>query len=135
MTTQGMEKTLETARVFFQMGCAGLVIGMLFDIFRAFHISFKKAGDKFDFISVQITDIIFAVISFCIFTLGLYIFNGGEIRSYCFLGAAAGITVYFLVLAPVIGRIMKFVFGCVFAVINFICIFFTKAVKKVFTKH
>ena len=67
---EGVNKTLETVRIFFLMGAAGLVIGCLFDIFRAFHVSFKGAGEKFDFVSVQITDIIFAISSFCIFTLG-----------------------------------------------------------------
>ena len=77
----GTNQTLETIRVFFLMGAAGLVIGCLFDVFRAFHISFKGAGEKFDFVSVQITDVIFAISSFCIFTLGLYLFNGGEVLS------------------------------------------------------
>ena len=135
MEAIGVERSLETARVFLLMGGTGLIVGFLFDIFRAFHISFKGTGKKFDFFSVQITDIIFAVSSFCIFTLGLYLFNNGEIRSYCILGAIAGLVMYFLVLAPVLGRIMKFLFKCVFFIINFAVKFFVKIVKKVFTKR
>ena len=71
-----MNQTLETIRVFFLMGAAGLVIGCLFDVFRAFHVSFKGAGEKFDFVSVQITDVIFAISSFCIFTLASIFLTG-----------------------------------------------------------
>ena len=66
----GVNQTMETVRVFLLMGAAGLAIGCLFDVFRAFHISFRGAGENFDFVSVQITDVIFAISSFCIFTLG-----------------------------------------------------------------
>ncbi|MFR1517607.1 MAG: spore cortex biosynthesis protein YabQ [Clostridia bacterium] len=133
--TEGVNKTLETIRVFLLMGAAGLVIGCLFDVFRAFHISFKGAGEKFDFVSVQITDIIFAISSFCIFTLGLYLFNSGEIRSYCILGAAAGITAYFLLLAPVVNRVLKLIFKAIYSLFYYTGKFFIKIFKKLFTKR
>lgn len=132
---EGVNKTLETVRIFFLMGAAGLVIGCLFDIFRAFHVSFKGAGEKFDFVSVQITDIIFAISSFCIFTLGLYLFNSGEVRSYCILGAAAGITIYFLLLAPIVNRVLKLFFKAIYSFFYYTGKFFTKIFKKLFTKR
>ena len=131
----GTNQTLETIRVFFLMGAAGLVIGCLFDVFRAFHISFKGAGEKFDFVSVQITDVIFAISSFCIFTLGLYLFNGGEARSYCILGAAAGLTAYFFLLAPVVNRILKLTFKILYTILFYMGKFFAKIFKKLFTKR
>ena len=130
-----MNQTLETIRVFFLMGAAGLVIGCLFDVFRAFHVSFKGAGEKFDFVSVQITDVIFAISSFCIFTLGLYLFNGGEVRSYCILGAAAGLTAYFFLLAPVVNRILKLVFKILYTILFYTGKKIKKIFKKLFTKR
>ncbi len=132
---EGVNQTLETIRVFFLMGAAGLVIGCLFDIFRAFHISFKSAGEKFDYVSVQVTDVIFAISSFCIFTLGLYLFNGGEIRSYCILGAAAGITAYFFLLAPIVNRVLRLVFKAIYSIFYYTGKFFAKIFKKLFTKR
>ena len=132
---EGVNQTLETIRVFFLMGAAGLVIGCLFDIFRAFHISFKSAGEKFDYVSVQVTDVIFAISSFCIFTLGLYLFNGGEIRSYCILGAAAGITAYFFLLAPIVNRVLRLVFKAIYSIFYNTGKFFAKIFKKLFTKR
>lgn len=131
----GVDKTMETIRVFLLMGAAGLVIGCLFDIFRAFHISFKGAGKKFDFISVQITDVIFAITSFCIFTLGIYLFNSGEVRSFCILGTAAGVALYFLLLAPIVNRVLKFLFKIIFSVFYYPGKFFQKIFKKLFTKR
>ena len=131
----GVNQTMETVRVFLLMGAVGLIIGCLFDVFRAFHISFQGAGEKFDFVSVQITDVIFAISSFCIFTLGLYLFNRGEIRSYCILGAVAGITAYFFLLAPIINRILKILFKSVYSILNFIVKLFKKIFGKLFTKR
>lgn len=130
----GVSKTLETIRVFMLMGAAGIVIGLLFDIFRAFHISFKGAGRKFDFVSVQITDVIFIVSAFCIFTLGIYIFNSGELRSYCVLGCAAGICAYFLSLAPLINRLLRFIFKIIYTVISRTVMLFVKIFRKLFIR-
>ncbi len=133
--TADVSTTTETIRVFLLMGAIGLTIGCLFDIFRAFHISFRGAGKTFDFVSVQITDIIFAISSFCIFTLGLYLFNGGEVRSYCILGTAAGLTAYFFLLAPIINRVLKLVFKTIYRILSLIGKIFQKTCKKIFTRR
>ena len=119
MENIGTAQTLETARVFMMMGLTGIIIGFIFDVFRAFHISFKKVGPKFDIVSVQITDVFFAISSFCVFIVGLYIFNNGEVRSYCILGAVSGVVIYFMIFAPVIGRIMKLIFSGIYAIFHF----------------
>lgn len=130
----GVSETVDTIKVFFLMGAAGLVIGLLFDIFRAFRTSFKSAGKTFDRVSLQVTDVIFAVSAFCIFTLCIYIFNSGEIRSYCFLGCAAGIAAYFLALAPVINRLLRLIFKIIYLVISHIIVFFVKIFRKLFMR-
>ena len=115
-------------KVFLMMGIAGIIIGFVFDVFRSFRISFRGTGKKFDFVSAQITDVIFAVIAFCIFTVGVYVFNGGELRSYCFLGAITGIVLYVFLLERIIGRISRLIFKFLYKIS-------IKKKKKVFTKR
>ena len=121
-----MAETVDTVKIFCLMGAAGLAVGFLFDVFRAVHMSFRGAGERFGRISVQVTDAVFVLTSFCIFTLGVYVFNGGEVRSYCVLGCAAGVCAYFLALAPVINRMLRLIFKMLFIIV--------KNVKKLFTK-
>ena len=42
-------------KVFLLMGIIGVLIGFLFDVFRAFRISFRSTGKRFDYISAQVT--------------------------------------------------------------------------------
>ena len=114
-------------KVFLLMGAVGIVIGFIFSVFRAFRIAFKKAGNRFDFISAQVTDVLFAIAAFCIFTVGIYVFAGGELRSYCFLGTLTGIFLYFLLPGRVIGRILHLIFKILYKI-------FVEIPKKVFTK-
>lgn len=126
----GVEHSVETIKIFMQMGIIGMIIGWLFDIFKAFHISFKKVGPKFDIISVQITDTIFLISSFCLFILGMYVFNDGEMRSYCILGTITGVILYFFVLSHIVGRIMRMMFMVIYSIFGF----FIKIIKKIFAK-
>lgn len=114
-------------KVFLLMGAVGIAIGFIFSVFRAFRIAFKNTGNKFDFVAAQITDVLFAVVAFCIFTVGVYVFSGGEVRSYCFLGTLTGIFIYFLLPGRVIGRILHLIFKILYKI-------FVEIPKKVFTK-
>ena len=78
----------------------GLVIGILFDIFRILRKSFKTA----DFIT-YLEDIIFWILTGCIMLFSIFIFNNGEIRSYVFIGIAIGIILYMLVISRFFIRI------------------------------
>ncbi len=127
----GLEHSIETAKIFALMGITGIMIGLIFDTFREFHISFKKVGAKFDMVSVQITDAFFVVSAFCIFIIGLYIFNEGELRSFCILGTISGVVLYFLVLAPIIGRMMRVVFKAVYMIFHLSWC----AIRKIFSFH
>ena len=115
-------------KIFLLMGIVGILIGLLFDVFKAFRIAFRSTGKRFDFISAQVTDVIFAVVAFCVFTLGIYVFGEGELRSYSFVGTVLGITTYFLLLSPVIGRFFRLIFKILYKIF----IYFP---KKVFTKN
>lgn len=115
-------------KIFLFMGVVGNLIGLTYDVFRAFRISFKSSGKRFDFVSAQVTDVIFAVVSFCLFTVGVYVFAKGEVRSYSVLGTLAGIGAYVLVLAPVTGRIFRIFFKILYKI-------FIEFPKKLFTKR
>lgn len=78
----------------------GLVIGILFDIFRILRRSFKTT----DFIT-YLEDIIFWILTGCIMLFSIFIFNNGEIRSYVFIGIAIGIILYMLVISRFFIRI------------------------------
>lgn len=78
----------------------GLVIGILFDIFRILRKSFKTT----DFIT-YLEDIIFWILTGCIMLFSIFIFNNGEIRSYVFIGIAIGIILYMLVISRFFIRI------------------------------
>ena len=114
-------------KVFLLMGAVGIAIGFIFSVFRAFRIAFKNTGNKFDFVAAQITDVLFAVVAFCIFTVGVYVFSGGEVRSYCFLGTLTGIFIYFLLPGRLIGKILHLFFKILYKI-------FVEIPKKVFTK-
>lgn len=114
-------------KVFMLMSVLGVLIALLFDVFRSFRLSFKGAGKRFDFISTQITDVIFGLTAFFVFTLGVYIFNGGELRSYCFLGVIFGIFFYKLLPGRIIGLITRLIFKFLFKIS-------VEIPKKLFTK-
>lgn len=115
-------------KIFLLMGIVGLLIGLVFDVFKAFRISFRSTGKRFDYISAQVTDVIFAVVAFCLFTLGIYIFGEGELRSYSFVGTLAGVAAYFLLLSPIVGSAFKIIFKILYKI-------FIYLPKKLFTKR
>lgn len=69
----------------------GILIGVLFDIFRVLRKSFKTS----DFIT-YLEDILFWIIAGLVTIYFLFVFNKGEIRFYIFLGICLGIVVYML---------------------------------------
>lgn len=72
----------------------GIIISILFDIFRILRKVFKTP----DFIT-YIEDIIFGVFSGIIIIYSIFIFNNGEIRLYLFLGILLGILSYLCTLS------------------------------------
>ena len=72
----------------------GVVIGILFDIFRIIRRSFKTA----DFI-ICIEDICFWLLAGLILLFSIFTFNNGELRLYVFLGILFGTLIYLLTLS------------------------------------
>jgi len=72
----------------------GIIIGILFDIFRIIRKSFKTP----DFIT-YIEDILFWILAGLILLFNLFVFNNGELRIYIFIGLIFGLFIYMLTLS------------------------------------
>ncbi len=75
----------------------GLLIGILFDIFRILRKSFKTS----DFIT-YIEDIIFWILTGILTLYFIFYYNNGEIRFYIFLGIILGTLIYMLTISKYI---------------------------------
>lgn len=110
----------------------GIVIGVLFDIFRILRKSFKTA----DWLTT-LQDILFWILAGFVILFSIFKFNNGEIRSYIFVGIALGVLIYMLTLSKYIVKysviIIKFIKKIVSYPINLILkifkIFIIKPVK------
>lgn len=76
-----MTSVSHQAYVFFIFILTGVIIGVLFDIFRVFRRSFKTS----DFVT-YIQDILFWILSGIIVLYTIFKFNNGDIRSYIIIG-------------------------------------------------
>lgn len=72
----------------------GIIIGILFDIFRVIRKSFKTC-DKLTFIE----DLTFIILSGILIIYSIIKINGGEVRFYLFLGIFFGILIYSLTIS------------------------------------
>ena len=118
----------------------GIVIGVLFDIFRILRRSFKTA----DWLTT-LQDILFWILAGFVILFSIFKFNNGEIRSYIFVGISLGVLIYMLTLSKYIVRcsviIIKFIkkiisypVNLIIKITNFLIIKPIKfLVKKIFT--
>lgn len=72
----------------------GILIGVLFDIFRILRKSFKTPD-----IITYIEDIVFWIVSGITILYSIFVFNNGEIRLYIFVGILLGIIFYILTIS------------------------------------
>ena len=70
----------------------GIIIGLLFDIFRILRRSFKT----YDYIT-YVEDVLFWILTGFILLYSIFTFSNGEIRFYMFLGVFLGCLIYMLV--------------------------------------
>ena len=82
---------LEQLKSFFIFTVIGIIIGILFDIFRISRKIFKTSD-----ILTYIEDILFWLISGLIILFSIFLFNNGELRLYIFIGISIGILIYML---------------------------------------
>lgn len=101
----------------------GMILSIVFDIFRVLRKSFKTSD-----LVTNIEDIIFGIITGIIILSSIFLFNNGELRLYIFIGILVGIIIYILFIS-------KYFIKINVAIINFIkkiIILFTKPFKILF---
>ena len=72
----------------------GIVIGILFDLFRILRQSFKTPD-----IITYIEDIIFGILTGIFLIFMIFVFNNGELRFYIFFALILGISIYLLTIS------------------------------------
>lgn len=80
--------------VFLGMVCLGVCQGLLFDVFRIFRRVAKPGV-----VAVNISDMLFWVVSAVLIAGGFLFFNNGQLRWHVFLGLFLGAVFYFLLLS------------------------------------
>lgn len=105
------------AYLFLVFSLTGIVIGILFDIFRVSRKVFHTSD-----IVTYIEDILFWVLSGFFILFNIWYFNNGKIRLYMFLGMIMGIIIYLLLISNFIMKLITIIF-------NFIKIIFYKILK------
>jgi len=86
----------------------GILIGILFDIFRILRKSFKTMD-----LVTYIQDIIFWILTGILTLYFIFTYNNGEIRLYVFLGIILGVLLYML-------TVSKYIIKFSVSIINFI---------------
>ena len=129
----------------------GMLLSVIFDIFRILRRSFKTSD-----IVTNIEDILFGVITGIIIIFSIFLFNNGEIRLYLFIGISIGILIYMLLISKYFIKLnvliisfikkviilltkpfiilLKFIKKLFFKPISFICINLKQLLKKIFKK-
>ena len=82
---------LEQIHSFFIFILIGMLISIIFDIFRILRKTFKTAD-----IITYIEDIIFWIVTLLIIIFSIFLFNNGELRFYLFISMLIGILIYML---------------------------------------
>lgn len=114
----------------------GIIIGLLFDIFRILRRSFKTSD-----IITYMQDVLFWILTGFILLYSIFIFSNGEIRFYMFLAVFLGSLIYMLIFSKYfieinvkIILIFKNVIGKILAIIIFPIKIIMKFMKKIFFK-
>lgn len=74
----------------------GIIIGLLFDIFRVLRRSFKTSD-----VITYIQDIVFWILTGLILLYSIFTFSNGEVRFYMFLGVFFGCLLYMLIFSRI----------------------------------
>lgn len=120
--------TSNQAYLFYIFILTGIIIGLIFDIFRILRRSFKTTD-----ILTYIQDIIFWIITGAIVIYTIFKFNNGEIRSYVFLGVALGLTIYLLLFSKVFIKVNVKIILIIKKVIQYITNIILYPVKIIFS--
>ena len=91
---------LTQAHLFYIFILTGILLGVLFDVFRILRKSFKTSD-----LITYIEDVVFWILAGFLLFYTVYKFNNGEIRSYVLLGIALGLTAYLIIFSKIFIKI------------------------------
>ena len=124
------------ANLFLIFTIEGIIIGLIFDIFRILRKSFKTSD-----IVTYVEDILFWLITGIILLYTIFVFNYGEIRFFMFVGIFLGAMFYMLLISRYVIKIsvtvieiLKKIITIIFKIIIFPFRFIYKILKKLFSK-
>ena len=112
----------------------GMVIGILFDIFRILRRSFKTLD-----VITYIQDFIFWILTGVILLYSIFTFNNGELRAFVFVGILLGITLYILLISKffikIVVKIILIIKKILFYPISFIKKYIIKPISNFIIKY
>lgn len=106
---------MSQANLFLIFVINGLLIGLLFDVFRILRKSFKTS----DLITI-LQDMLFWIITGIIILYSIFVFNNGEIRFFMFIGIFLGTGLYILVLSRYVIKVSVTIITILKKIISFI---------------
>lgn len=127
---------INQAYLFLVFTINGIIIGLLFDIFRILRKSFKTSD-----IITYFQDILFWILTGLILLYSIFNFSNGEIRFYMFLGVFLGCLIYMLIFSKYfidfnvkIISFLKNIIGKTISIITFLIKIVIKFTRKIFIK-
>ena len=121
--------TANQAYIFLATVYVGLLLGLIYDVYRAFRMIIKP-GKWF----VAVLDLSFWVFAAFLSFFMLFRINGGEIRLYAFIGLALGWGLYTLTIGGLVVKLLVKVYETVSGIILWPIRMVTKAIKWVAKK-
>lgn len=121
--------SLNQAYIFLIFVLNGLLIGILFDIFRILRKSFKTSD-----LITYIQDIIFWILTGFIVLFSIYKFNSGEIRVFIFIGLLLGVILYLLTISKYFIKINVKIITFISSIFENVFIYPIKIVFKMINK-
>ena len=127
---------INQANLFLIFTLNGIVIGMLFDIFRILRKCFKTSD-----VITCIQDVLFWIITGFILLYSVFAFSGGEVRFYMFLGVFIGCLLYMVIFSKYfvninvkIIKVLKTIIYKLISIVMFPIKIIIKILKKIFYK-
>ena len=122
------------AYLFLIFSLTGVVIGILFDLFRILRITIKTPN-----IITYIEDVLFWILTGVLVLYNIWFFNNGEIRLFMFLGIILGVLIYMCTLSNILikifSNILKFIINILKVPVKTIIVFFRKIFTKITKKN
>ena len=102
------------AYLFLVFSLTGIIIGIIYDIFRVLRKSFKTSD-----IITYFEDILFWIITGILILYNIWFFNNGEIRLFMFLGIILGVLIYMLILSNLVINILTWIISPIVKLVKF----------------